>query len=195
MRAFVSPRRDFQGLEHRRKRAARLFAGGRMILAAIARELRVSRQSVSRWYEQWKRGGTNALQGAGRAGRRPQLDGRQRRQVKTALLQGARAHGFGTDLWTLPRVATVIERLTGVQYHPGHVWKILGAMDWTLQRPATRARERSPEKVKVWLTERWPAVKKTLSAKSPGSSFRMKAVFHSGPPSEERGPRKAKRRS
>lgn len=194
MRAF-SPRRDFQGLEHRRKRAARLFAGGRKILAAIARELKVSRQSVSRWYKHWKRGGTEALQGAGRAGRRPQLDSGQRRQVKTALRQGARAHGFGTDLWTLPRVAAVIERLTGMQYHPGHVWKILGTMDWTLQRPAARARERSPEKVKVWLTERWPAVKKTLSAKRPGSSFKTKAVFHSTPRSEERGPRKAKRRS
>src|SRR2546429_5957316 len=45
------------------------------------------------------------------------------------------------------RVATVIERLTGVHYHPGHVWKILGAIDWSLQRPAKQARERDPEKV------------------------------------------------
>jgi hypothetical protein len=69
MRNFVAPRRDFQGLEHRRRRAARLFAAGKLILAAIARELKVSRQSVSRCYEQWKRGGTKALQEAARAGR------------------------------------------------------------------------------------------------------------------------------
>src|SRR5215472_17249297 len=194
MHTFIAQRRDFQGLEHRRRRAARLFAAGKLILAAIARDLKVSRQSVSRWYQQWKRGGSQALQGAGRAGRRPQLDGRQLRQVQEALRQGARAHGFGTDLWTLPRVAKVIQRRTGVQYHPGHVWKILGAMDWTLQRPAHQARERSPQKVKVWLTERWPAVKKTLGTKKPGSSFRMKAVSPSTPRCEEPGPPRAKRR-
>ena len=56
MHTHPSPRRDFEGMEHRRKRAARLFAAGRLILAAIARELRVSRQSVSRWYRDWRRG-------------------------------------------------------------------------------------------------------------------------------------------
>jgi predicted DNA-binding protein YlxM (UPF0122 family) len=36
-------------MEHRRGRASRLFVAGKMSLAAIARELKVSRQSVSRW--------------------------------------------------------------------------------------------------------------------------------------------------
>jgi hypothetical protein len=26
----------------------------------------------------------------------------------------------------------VMERVTGVRYHPGHVWRILGAIDWTV---------------------------------------------------------------
>jgi transposase len=63
------------------------------------------------------------------AGRPPAETGRaQLKQVDEALRQGAQAHGFGTDLWTLPRVAAVIERGTGVHYHPGHVWKILAAL-------------------------------------------------------------------
>jgi len=161
MRASVPPRRDFRQLEHRRKQAARLFQAGKMIHAAIARQLKVSRQSVSRWYTEWRRGGSPALRGAGRAGPKPKLDGKQLQQVEKALLQGARAHGFGTDLWTLPRVALVTERLTGVHYHPGHVWKILGAMKWTLQRPAKQARERDEKKVKLWLDQRWPALKKS----------------------------------
>src|ERR1039457_7049333 len=68
MPARVRPRRDFQQLEHRRKQAGRLFAAGKMILAAIARQLKVSRQSVSRWYTEWKSGGARALNGAGGAG-------------------------------------------------------------------------------------------------------------------------------
>jgi hypothetical protein len=43
--------------------------------------------------------------------------------VEQALRQGAGANGFDTDLWTLPRVAQVMERVTGVHYRPGHVWK------------------------------------------------------------------------
>src|SRR2546429_9809064 len=97
--------------------------------------------------------------------------------------------------WTLPRVATVIERLTGVHYHPGHVWKILGAIDWSLQRPAKQARERDPEKVKFWLTKKWPAVKKTLVDEKPRFSLKTKAESRSAPRSREPGRRKAKHRS
>lgn len=195
MPSHVRPRRDFQQLEHRRKQAARLFASGKLILAAIARQLKVSRQSVGRWYREWKSGGIRALNGAGRAGRKPRLEPRSLQKVEQVLRQGARANGFDTDLWTLPRVALVIERVTGVRYHPGHVWKILGAMEWTLQRPAKQARERDPKKVELWLNERWPAVKKRLGGRTPGSCSRTKAASRSVPPSAEPGPRKAKRRS
>ena len=176
----VRARRDFKALEKRRKRAGRLFTSGPLILADIARQLKVARQSVSRWYKQWRSKGSAGLKGAGRAGRKPKLDRMQLREVETALRQGARANGYGTDLWTLPRVAGVIECLTGVRYHPGHVWKILGSMDWTLQRPAKRARERNPEAVKHWLFERWPAVKKTLVAEKPGFSSKTKVASRNG---------------
>src|SRR5437016_10686834 len=195
MRKPVRPRRDFRQMEQRRNQAGRCFAAGKKILAAIARELKVSRQSVSRWYAEWRRGGAPALRGAGRAGRKPKLNRQQLRHVEKALRQGARTHGFGTDLWTLPRVARLIERVTGVHYHPGHVWKILGAMDWSLQRPARQARERNPEKVKLWLTERWPAVKKTLVDEKHGFSLKTRVVSRSVPRSGEPGPRKGKRRS
>jgi transposase len=182
-------------MAQRRKRAARLFAAGKLILARIAYELQVSRQSVSRWYEQWKRGGSGALRGAGRAGRKPKLEPQQLQRVEEALRRGAKAHGFDTDLWTLPRVAVVVERLTGVRYHPGHVWKILGSIDWTLQRPAKRAKERNPEKVKQWVDKSWPEVKKTLAAGKHGSSSKMKVVFPSVPRSGGPGRREEKHRS
>ena len=191
----VPPRRDFSQLERRRKRAARLFAAGKLIPSAIARELKVSRQSVSRWFTEWKEGGTSALKGAGRAGRKPKLEPKQLSEVEKALRRGAQANGFQTNLWTLPRVAQVVERVTGVQYHPGHVWKVLGAMDWTRQRPAKQARERNAEKVKLWLEERWPELKKKLVASGPGSSSRTKVASRNDRPFEPPGPPKGKRPS
>ena len=63
-------------------------------------------------------------------------------------------------------MAAVIERLTGVRYHPGHVWKILGAMKWRLQRPAKQAKERNEQARQQWVAERWPAAKKNQAPPS-----------------------------
>jgi len=167
-------------MQQRRRRAARLFAAGKRTQAEIARELHVSRQSVSRWYEAWRSDEPGWVQGAGRAGRPPKLDDEQLEFVDAVLRQGARAHGFGTDLWTLPRVGTVIERVTGVRSHPGHVWKILGAMKWSLQRPAKQARERNQEARRQWVAAGGPAVKKRPASKSldhlPGRKRRLGAA-------------------
>ncbi len=177
--------RDFAGLANRRKQAARLFAKGET-QGSVARQLKASRQSVSRWHRQWKSEGMAGLRAAGRAGRKPRLNTSQWRQVDAALRQGARQHGFSADLWTLPRIATVIERITGEKFHPGHVWKLLGSLDWSVQKPARQARERSEEKVQYWVAVRWPAVKKTLGGGKPGSTSRTNRVspssLRSGPP-------------
>jgi transposase len=135
-------------MQERRRYAARLFSAGKRSQAEIACELDISRQSVSRWFEAWRQGNPDWIHGAGRAGRRPKLDGALFKQVDKVLWQGAQAHGFGNDLWTLPRVATVIERVTGVHYHPGHVCEILCALEWSLQRPV----ERSPVR-RTWATK------------------------------------------
>src|SRR5712692_11504328 len=152
MTTHVVPRRDFHELEVRRQQAARLFAAGRETHGAIARRLGVSRQSVMRWYRAWRKGGRLALRAAGRAGRKPRVTPAQLAAVEAALREGPPAFGFTTNLWTLPRVAQVIKRLTGVQYHPGHVWRVLGALDWTLQRPAKRAKERNEPAIRHWMT-------------------------------------------
>src|SRR5882672_9629549 len=129
-------------LEARRFEAARLFTQGTS-QAAVMRRLRVSRQTAHRWYHLWRRRGRQGLKAAGRLGRKRRLDARQLARVERALLRGPQRHGFHTDLWTLPRVATVIERLTGVHYHAGHVWYILHGLQWSLQRPTRQARRRA----------------------------------------------------
>jgi transposase len=64
-------------------------------------------------------------------------------QVGKALAHGAEANRYIGDVWTLPRVAEVIERLTGLAYHPGYVWYILRKqLRWSWERPARKAVER-----------------------------------------------------
>src|SRR5262245_53178441 len=152
-------RRDFAALEARRFQAARLFVRGES-QAAVARALNVTPMTACRWYRAWKAEGRAGLKGAGRAGRKSRLDVQQLVEVDAALRRGAHAHGFTIDLWTLPRIATVITRLTGVRYHPGHVWYLLRRLNWSLQRPARRARERDEQAIRQWVRRRWPPVKK-----------------------------------
>src|SRR6266852_199818 len=116
-------------------------------------------------------------------------------RVAAALLKGPGAHGFATELWTLPRVATLIERLTRVRYHPGHVWYILRRLGWSLQRPTRQARERDEAAIAEWKRRRWPQVKKTPGGGEPGSSSKTKAASRTGRSSAAPGPRAATRRS
>jgi transposase len=70
-------------------------------------------------------------------------------------------------VWTLPRVAEVIQHVTGVSYHPGHVWYVLrDQLDWTCQRPARRAIERNDAAIERWVKKRWPQLKKPRGART-----------------------------
>ena len=189
------PRRDFKGLEARRKQAARLFQAGRLTQAEIARKLEVSAVSVHRWYQTWRKGGSWALRKAGRAGRKPRLDKAELRQVDRALREGAVAHGFSTELWTLPRVARVIEEITGIRYHPGHVWRILRGLNWSLQRPTRRAQERDEAAIQRWVAADWPRVKKTPADSGLGSSSKTRPGSANAPRSAAPGRPRVRRPS
>jgi transposase len=148
--------RDRQAFEHIRMQAGALFAAGHS-QAEVARTLGVARQVVSRWHARWHQGGLEALRGAGPTGPTPRLSDAQLAAVDQALREGARAHGFDNDHWTLERVTSVIERLTGVSHHPGQVWTLLHyRLHYRLQRPARRAVERDERAIARWVAEDWP---------------------------------------
>ena len=147
-------------------RAADLFERG-VIPAEIARQVGVAHQVVSEWRKVWRQGGRDALRSAGPAGRKSKLTDAQLSEVTNALVAGAEANGYSTDVWTVPRVAEMIERMTGVSYHPGHVWYLLhDQLNWTWQRPARRAKERDDGAIEQWVRKRWPQLKKRQGARA-----------------------------
>ena len=158
-------KRDFDQLQQRRFRAAKLFARG-LGKAAVARRVNVSAQSSGRWYAIWQAQGTDGLKKAGRAGRKPRLVSAQLRQIERALRQGPQALGYDTPLWTAPRIADLIQRQTGVRFHADHVYRLLQKLGWSCQRPVGRALERDEHAIRRWKRQRWPEIKKKRSAKA-----------------------------
>lgn len=167
--------RDFEALEKRRFEAMRLLDQG-CNQSETARQLRVARQTVSEWRRQYRQHGSAALRKAGRAGRKPLLDATQLERLAALLLEGPEAHGFPTPLWTCPRVARLIADEFAVDYHEGHVWKILRALNWSPQRPVGRARERNEEAIRTWKRKTWPSIKKKPKPRAVRSSSSTKAV-------------------
>lgn len=151
--------RDHAQLERRRLKAARMFDKGQSA-PEVARRLGVARQVVYRWLAAWQTGGAPALVSKGLAGRKAKIASAQAEQVIKALVKGPAAQGYKTQLWTLPRVAALIQDLTGVRYHPGHVWRILGSLGFSCQRPERRAIERNKKAIRHWKQVQWPEIKK-----------------------------------
>ena len=105
-------------------------------------------------------GGEQALAAKPHPGGRPKLTAREWQRLLRMLKEGPRKHGYDTDLWTLRRIAELIEERFGVTYHPSHVWKILQALGWSCQKPERRARERDEQAIEDWRERQWPKIKK-----------------------------------
>lgn len=153
-------------LERRRRRAIALLRKG-LNLSAVAAKVGCSVSSVFLWREAYRKQGEGALTAKPAPGRPSKLDPRQKQVLTRLLLQGALSCGYPTDLWTTGRVADLIEKRFGVDYHPNHLWRLLQGLGWSCQKPATRARERDEEAIAHWKRYRWPHIKKRHKAWRP----------------------------
>ena len=147
-------------LEERRLAAAVLLRRGQLTQAAIARRFGVSRATVCRWAAVLAREGRRGLRACPKTGRPGRLDERAWRRLGRLLARGAVVAGFETERWTLRRIAALIWREFGVRYHPRYLERPLRAHSFTVQRPATQARERDERAIAAWPRREWVAIKK-----------------------------------
>ena len=153
-------------LEDRRRRALALWDTG-LSLNEVGRRIRCAPSSVLRWLRARRRGGAEALRVRFSPGRPLQLGVRQRRRLLKLLVKGPPAHGYRTQLWTTARIAAVIRREFGVDYHRDHVGRLMHRLHWSPQMPETRAVERDEPGIERWKRKQWPRVKKRCAAGRP----------------------------
>lgn len=145
--------------EGRRLRAWELWQQGWPV-TRIAEALGVTHGAVSQWMARARQGGADALRHRPPPGPSPRLSAEQRAQLPVLLARGPGAFGFSGEVWTTERIAVVIQRTFGIQYHPAHVSRLVRALGLSVQKPITRATQRDEAAIAQWYRERWPALKK-----------------------------------
>ena len=155
--------------QRKRVRAARLLQAGKPA-AQVALAVGVARQTIYTWKRVLDESGVDGLRAMVDVGRPGQLDAADFKWLEAALRQGAQAHGFGTELWTLKRVGAIIKRQFGISFSDVHVWRLLGSMGFSSQKPERRAIERDEAAVRTWKRKTWPGLKKKPSGSAESSS-------------------------
>jgi transposase len=131
-------KRDLEEMESRRRRGMTLLKRG-IKQADVARELSVSRQTVSTWNRAlaedpraWQR---KAL------GRPSVLTAADKAKLTQMLAEGATVHGFPTPAWTLSRVGKLIAQHFGPTYSNVHVMRLIKKLGFTCARPEPARRQ------------------------------------------------------
>ena len=159
------PSNDRAWREGRRLRAWELHKQG-WTQQRIAEALGVTQGAVSQWLKAVRVLGTGTTQALLRRpspGAPARLNQSQLHQLDEWLRaeRGATAFGFVGEVWTRPRVASLIEERFGVKYHPSHVGRILRKIGFSLQKPIKQANQRDEAAVERWIKEEWPTLKKS----------------------------------
>lgn len=126
----------------------------------IAHLLQADRTRVHAWIVAWNQAGEEGLWEGHRSGRPAQLGVPEQERLADIVESGPVAYGLNTAVWTSPLVAQVIAEEFAVEYHPGHVRRLLGSIGFSVQRPTTRLVQADPQKRRRWTRYQYPNLKK-----------------------------------
>jgi transposase len=143
--------------EQKRRMGYELLMQGRS-RAEVAKQLDVTWMTANRWFRWLKSRGRDSWHDKNRSGRPQKLTRDQKRKLKRILKKGALHYGYPTELWTLKKVAEVIEKEFQVRYNVTHVWRVLRSLGFTAQVPLLRAMERDEDYIKWWIDKKWPEI-------------------------------------
>ena len=152
-------------MEERRLEGGRLLKAGKLSQAAIARQLGVSRATVSDWAKTLEAKGIRGLRKRKAAGSQSKLNPSQKQKLRYMLDRGALVNGFPTDRWTLERVQQLIQQKFKIIYHPNYLNRLLRNLGFSPQKPLPQAIEQDKTLVEAWLQRDWPRIKKVAAAR------------------------------
>ena len=142
----------------------------------LAKILQAPRSKVAEWLKRYQAEGVDGLLEGYRSGRPPELTESQQGQLGDILDSGPVAYGLDSGIWTSPMIAFVIEEEFGVEYHPGHVRKLLHGLGFSVQRPRRVLARADAAAQDRWHRRIYPALKKKPARATGRSSSQTKPV-------------------
>jgi transposase len=128
----------------------------------LANLLGVARETVSRWWTAYQKGGVQALphERSGRpTGSGRTLSNEQAVEIQVVLdEQMPNDRGIASPLWTRRAVQTLIGQLFAIQMPVRTVGEYLKRWGYTPKKPRRHARGQDPEEVLQWLENIYPAI-------------------------------------
>jgi transposase len=133
----------------------------------IAHLLQSDRSRVHAWITNWNEHGIDGLLEGHRSGRPSELSQKDVERIIDIVESGPVSYGLNTGIWTSPVIAQIIHDEFDVEYHPGHVRRLLKKIGFSVQRPTTRLVQADPCKQNRWIRYTHPSLKKKPQKKRP----------------------------
>ena len=131
----------------------------------ISEILNVSRSKVSEWLKIYSEQGFEGLKEGERSGRPSQLSDEQKTILCDIIDSGPIAFGYSSGIWTSRRIADAIFEEFGIEYHEGHVRKLLYDFGFSVQSPKRVLARADAEKQAKWISKTYPDIKKKPATK------------------------------
>lgn len=157
-----------QTLEEMRFTAVRMVKRG-IRVEDIASSMRLNRSTVFGWVRRFRQSGLKTLRSTKAPGAQPKLKSFYFSKLIRMLHHPASRYGFWSDLWTGPRVRSLIRKAFGITLHPKHMPRFLRRLGLVQKVPEPRALEQDPKAVRRW--------KKKVLPKIMRSCVRARGIF------------------
>ena len=178
---------DGREMNHKTLEHIRLLAVKRVVEdgespSAVIRSLGFSRTAIYPWLRKFEEEGWDGLVARIAEGPEPKLNEKQRQQVRRWIIgKDPRQYGLDYGLWSRKIVQVLIKERMKIEIGLTAVGRLLAGLEITPQKPLRRAYERDPERVKDWLEERYPKLKKRAQKLGAKIFFLDEAGFQSDP--------------
>ncbi|MFC5601644.1 helix-turn-helix domain-containing protein, partial [Deinococcus cellulosilyticus] len=138
--------------------AVRRFQQPGHVQDEIARDLGVSKTTVSLWKKRWREQGAEGLKATVGGGPPPRTFDVQR--FEEDLAKGAKHFNYPTDGWSTRRITEMLYLTQDVKFHSQHMRRILHQLGYSHQKVAVQSRERNQELIDTWVKSTLPDIKK-----------------------------------
>lgn len=126
----------------------------------ISEILNISRSKISEWLKIYAEQGFEGLKEGERSGRPSRLSDLQKIILCDIIDSGPIAFGYTSGIWTSKRISNTIFEEFNIQYHEGHVRKLLYDFGFSVQSPKRVLALADKEKQAQWISKTYPKIKK-----------------------------------